>query len=152
MKDLLQKLLEAQSGDYEAVFSHIEHEIACDTPPASKIRLHFVRADASGEPRFRELARVLARYITLYCFKAERRKDLSEPQHNELHMQARDLFRRAAKSGQVGELLIYFLLETVVHAPQVLKKMLMTTNPRGRSEKAAMVSIFYGMRAKACWS
>jgi hypothetical protein len=45
-----------------------------------------------------------------------------------MYMQARDLFRRAANSGQAGELLVYFLLETVLHAPQVLKKMPMTTN------------------------
>lgn len=129
MKELLERLVEGQSGDYQANFSHVEHEIACDTPPAATIRLHFVRADASGEPRFRELARVLARYITLYCFTAERRKDLPELERNEMYMRARDLFRRTAKSGQLGELLIYFLLETVLHAPQALKKMPMTTNP-----------------------
>lgn len=126
----LESLLEAQRADYDANFSHVEHEIACDEPPTATIRLHFVKTDASGEPRFRELARLLARYITLYCFKAERRKDLSEQEHNEMFMQARDLFRRSENSGQVGELLIYFLLETVLSAPQALKKMPMTTNPK----------------------
>jgi len=126
----LESLLEAQRSDYDANFSHIEHEIVCSAPPVATIRLHFVRADASGEPRFRELARLLARYITHYCFKAERRRDLSERQRNEMFMQARDLFRMSENSGQVGELLIYFLLETVLHAPQCLKKMPMTTNPK----------------------
>jgi hypothetical protein len=46
-----------------------------------------------------------------------------------MFMRARDLFRESANSGQVGELLVYFLLETVLHAPQALKKMPMTTNP-----------------------
>ncbi len=72
---------------------------------------------------------MLARYITHFCFTAERRKDLSERDRNEMYMQARDLFRMFDTSGQVGELLVYFLLETVLHAPQVLKKMPMTTNP-----------------------
>jgi hypothetical protein len=125
----LDGLLEGQCSDYDAHFSHIEHNLVCDEPPSATIRLHFVKADASGEPRFRELARLLARYITHYCFKAERRKDLSELERNEMFMQARDLFRRSARSGQAGELLIYFLLETVLHAPQALKKMPMTTNP-----------------------
>jgi Cap4 SAVED domain len=129
VKELLDALLEGQRADYEASFSHIEHEVVCDEPPVASIRLHFVRHDASGEPRFRELARVLAKYITLYCFTAERRKDLCELDRNEMYMQARDLFRLAADSGQAGELLIYFLLETVLHAPQALKKMPMTTNP-----------------------
>ena len=130
MQNLLEKLLEIQQSDYDAHFSHIEHRIACDEPPTATLRLHFVRSDASGEPRFRELARLLAAYITHYCFNAERRRDLSERDRNEMWMQARDLFRLSEQSGQVGELLVYFLLETVLHAPQALKKMPMTTNPK----------------------
>lgn len=130
MQNLLEKLLETQRSDYDAHFSHIEHRIACDQPPTATLRLHFVRPDASGEPRFRELARMLAQYITHYCFNAERRRDLSERDRNEMWMQARDLFRLSERSGQVGELLIYFLLETVLDAPQALKKMPMTTNPK----------------------
>src|SRR5207245_9545199 len=103
--------------------------IVCEEPPSATIRLHFVKADASGEPRFRELARLLVRHITLYCFKAERRRDLPELERNEMFMQARDLFRKTGNSGQVGGLLIYCLLETVLNAPQALKKMPMTTNP-----------------------
>jgi len=96
----LQQLLEAQRADYDGNFSHVEHEVVCGGPPTATIRLHFVKADASGEPRFKELARLLARYITQYCFNAERRKDLSEPERNEMFMQARDLFRRASNSGE----------------------------------------------------
>jgi hypothetical protein len=125
----LESVLEVSRADYDANFSHIDHSIVCDGPPSATIRLHFVKTDASGEPRFQQLARALARYITHYCFVAERRKDLSEPERNEMYMRARDLFRLADDSGQAGELLIYFLLETVLHAPQALKKMPMTTNP-----------------------
>jgi hypothetical protein len=130
VKESFDALLEALRTDYEANFSHVEHSLVCDVPPSASIRLHFVRPDGSGEPRFRELARMLAKYITHYCFTAERRKDLSEVERNEMYMQARDLFRLAADSGQVGELLIYFLLETVLGAPQALKKMPLTTNPK----------------------
>ena len=136
MRESLEALLEAQRADYDANFSNVEHQIACDEPPSATIRLHFVRPDASGEPRFRELARVLARYITLYCIKAERRKDLLQLEQNEMFMQARDLFRMSGNSGQVGELLVYFLLETVLHAPQALKKMPMTTNPNEERKRS----------------
>ena len=129
MQTSLESVLEVRRADYDANFSHIEHKVACDGPPNATIRLHFVKADASGEPRFQELARMLARYITYYCFIAERRRDLSELDRNEMYMRARDLFRLVDNSGQVGELLIYFLLETVLHAPQALKKMPMSTNP-----------------------
>jgi hypothetical protein len=123
-------LLEAQRADYDANFSHIEHDVLCDEPPSATIRLHFVKPDGSGEPRFREIARILARHITLYCFTAERRKDLSQTEYVETVMQARELFRQSDTSGQVGELLIYFLLETVLRAPQAIKKMPMTTNQK----------------------
>lgn len=129
MLNSLESLVEVQRSDYEANFSCVAHEIVCSGPPPATIRLHFVKADASGEPRFSELARLLARYITHYCFRAERRRDKSETERNEIFMRARDLFTRSANSGQVGELLIYFLLETVLEAPQVLKKMPLTTNP-----------------------
>lgn len=130
LQDTLDNLISVTQADYDATLSHVEHEIACEKPPAATIRLHFVRTDANGEPRFRNLARLLVRYITLFCFKAERRKDLTEVERNEAFMQARDLFRNCRSSGQAGELLVYFLLETVLHAPQVLKKMTMTTNPK----------------------
>ena len=44
-------------------------------------------------------------------------------------MEARKLFLKSPKTGQPGELLIYFLIEAVLQAPQVLKKMTITTNP-----------------------
>ena len=56
MQKSLESLIEAQRVDYDANFSHVEHEIVCEEPPSATIRLHFVKADASGEPRFRELA------------------------------------------------------------------------------------------------
>jgi hypothetical protein len=125
---LLDGLLVVQHRDYDNYFSHIEHEIVCDSPPDSTIRLHFVKPDASGEPRFQELARLLARYITVYCIRAERLKNLSPTEHTEMVMQARDLFRMSEGTGQAGELLVYFLMETVLGAPQAIKKMPMTTN------------------------
>ena len=143
----LESLLEAQRDDYDGNFSHIEHVIACDEPPNATVRLHFVRADASGQPRFRELARLLARYITVYCVRAERRKDLRELERNEMFMQCRDLFMPIKNSGQVGELLIYFLLETVLHAPQALKKMPMTTNPNEERKGSDGVHLLWNEKA-----
>lgn len=126
----LHSLIEVRQADYQANLSHVDHDLAFDSPPSATVRLHFVKPDASGQPRHRELSKTLAKYITTYCVEAERRKDLLEVERNEMFMQARDLFRRSNNSGQVGELLTYFLLETVLLAPQVLKKMPMTTNPK----------------------
>jgi Cap4 SAVED domain len=72
---------------------------------------------------------MLVTYITKYSFDALKRQDLDENDQNALFIEARDLFRKSPASGQVGELLVYFLLEAVMKAPQALRKMTLTTNP-----------------------
>lgn len=69
------------------------------------------------------------RYITFYCFDQLKRKDLDDVEKSALFMEARDLFRKSPTSGQPGEMLIYFLLESVLCAPQGFRKMPLTTNP-----------------------
>ena len=129
MHDVFKQLIEVRRVDYDAHFAHVEHHIEIETYPNAKVRLHYVKHDASGRCRFEELARKLVNYITLYCYSASRRQDLHEADRNELFQKARDLFRKYDTSGQVGEILVYFLLETVLGAPQALKKMPVTTNP-----------------------
>jgi len=63
-----------------------------------------------------------------------------------MFMQCRDLFTPTKNSGQVGELLIYFLLETVLHAPQALKKMPMTTNPNDERKGSDGVHLLWNER------
>ena len=123
-------LVEVRQSDYDSHFGDVAHGFVCNHAPNSPVRLHYVLPDGSGEPRFAQLARMLVRYITIYCYQATRRKDLGEIDRNELFMQARDLFRQVDSSGQVGELLVYFLLEAVLKAPQALKKMQLTTNAK----------------------
>jgi hypothetical protein len=129
VQDVFEKLIEVRKADYDAHFAHVQHQVEIETYPEARVRLHYVRHDASGRCRFEELARKLVNYITLYCYAASRRQDLHEVDRNELFQKARDLFRKCDTSGQVGEILIYFLLEAVLGAPQVLKKMPITTNP-----------------------
>jgi hypothetical protein len=71
----------------------------------------------------------LISYITHFCFTSERRDGLGEQARNRAFVEARRLFRKSSTSGQPGELLVYFLIEAVLQAPQILKKMLITTNP-----------------------
>jgi hypothetical protein len=127
--DVFKKLIEVRQADYAAHFAHVQHRIEIATYPDARVRLHYVKHDASGLCRFEELARKLVNYITLYCYAASRRQDMHEVDRNELFQKARDLFRKCDTSGQVGEILVYFLLEAVLGAPQALKKMPITTNP-----------------------
>ena len=71
----------------------------------------------------------LISYITHFCFTSERRAGLGEQARNKAFIEAKSLFRTSSTTGQPGELLVYFLIEAVLQAPQVLKKMPITTNP-----------------------
>lgn len=130
MKVNLNTLLEVDKKDYSDLFSTIEHEISCGEVPATSIRLHFIRHDAGGLVPIGKVVEKLITYITHFCFAAERRADLGEQARNKVFLEARKLFRDDPKTGQPGELLVYFLIETVLRAPQILKKMLITTNPK----------------------
>jgi len=130
VKTELEQLLEVRQSDYQRHLGHLGGPRACACDIKASARFHFVISDASGQPRVRELARMLVNYITMYCFDALKRKDLSELDRNALFTEARDLFRKDGNSGQVGEILIYFLLEAVLRAPQALHKMPLTTNPK----------------------
>lgn len=129
MKVNLHALLEVDKKDYSDLFSTVEHEISCGEVPATAVRLHFVRHDAGGLVPMGKVVDTLISYITHFCFTSERRADLGEQARNRTFVEAKRLFRTYPTTGQPGELLIYFLIEAVLQAPQVLKKMLITTNP-----------------------
>lgn len=129
MKVNLHALLEVNRKDYSDLFSTVEHEISCGEVPAASVRLHFIRHDAGGLVPMGKVVDTLISYITHFCFTSERRADLGEQARNRAFVEAKRLFRKYPTTGQPGELLVYFLIEAVLQAPQVLKKMLITTNP-----------------------
>jgi len=129
LKVNLHDLLEVDRRDYSSLFSTVEHEITCGEVPAASVRLHFIRHDAGGLVPMGKVVDTLISYITHFCFTSERRADLGEQARNRTFVEAKRLFRKSPTTGQPGELLVYFLIEAVLQAPQVLKKMLITTNP-----------------------
>jgi len=125
----LHDLLEVDKKDYSNLFSTVEHEIVCGVVPAASVRLHFIRHDAGGLVPIDKVVDTLISYITHFCFTSQRRAGLSEQARNRIFVEAWRLFRASPTTGQPGELLVYFLIEAVLRAPQVLKKMPITTNP-----------------------
>jgi uncharacterized protein DUF1837 len=129
LKKEFDQLLEVQRREFEKLFAHVSHELECLHIPAASLRLHYIRHDATGEPRIKKLAETIVDYITQYSFSLKRREGLTELQRNQTFRQARQLFRDTPDSGQAGELLVYLFIEAVLGAPQILKKMPITTNP-----------------------
>lgn len=123
-------MIEVAIDHFEGIFDCIQHECECPGVPSSSINLYFVRHDSDGVSNWNGLIGLILGYITQYCFSAEKRAGLSEFERNQNYQKAKQLFRDDPKTGQPGEILIYLFIEAIMKAPQVLKKMPLTTNPK----------------------
>ena len=125
----LERYLNVNPSHYQECFGELSHSLRCPSGASAALRFHYVRPDGDGEPKFKHLAEMLVAYIVDYCFGAQKAQNPTSYSQAKLFMQARDLFRKHTHSGQAGEILVYFLLESVIYATQVLHKMPITTNP-----------------------
>lgn len=99
-------------------------------------RTHWVVSDANGRPRVAALATRLAEEVVSYCIPRSRIEEAlnhlgatkSPNKLLRLQAEAKDLFSRLEKSGEGGELLLYYLLESYLGIPQILCKMSLKTN------------------------
>lgn len=129
----LNKYLEASSKRFHNCLAPLDEPLSIDGATVDAT-LHYVRFDqATKEPRFGLLAKALAKHVVSFCLSARTRHLVSEradydDDEGELFMLARDYFRKLRDSGEVGELLLFFLLEAAIGAPQVVCKMELKTN------------------------
>ncbi|BBO66290.1 hypothetical protein DSCA_02200 [Desulfosarcina alkanivorans] len=124
----LSKYLEVAREKYDACMSRMDLPIQIDGENAVA-RFKYVKFDKNGQPKFKDLAECLADHITQYCFSVRRRqRAMSEADRNRLYREAKKLMRSYATSGEAGELLLYFLLEAVLEAPQLVAKMDLKTS------------------------
>jgi hypothetical protein len=82
------------------------------------------------------LAELLYQYIIHYCIAAKNRPSaISAKESAQLIKEARKLFRHPDitddspdKTGEAGEALLFFLMESIIQAPQIVSKMELKTN------------------------
>ena len=148
--------------DYDDCLSVLEHEYYVNGINAN-IRMHYIKLDGNGLPMVKALAKMLYTYIIDYCIAARNRPEpLTARQSTKLTKQARDLFRHPEisdvspdKTGEAGELLLYFLMEAVLKAPQLVSKMELKTNHKDEvkgsdgiharfNKETGLVDIFFG--------
>ena len=150
----LNKLLCNFPEQFDECLGTLDHSLSFSANLQAELRFHYVQFDGDGEPKFEQLAELLVHSIITYCFGAKKRENLSAVEAVKLFTQARDLFRKYEHDGQAGEVLIYFLLESVLGAPQVIQKMPVTTNPKEErkgsdglharwNEKLGLLDIFF---------
>jgi hypothetical protein len=124
----LENFLAVTAEQYESCLGHVDHDYIVDGASAT-MRLHYVRFDANGRPKFKELAEVLTNHLGHYAIMAQRHAAAkTHIEHVRIHREAKKLLRRYAKSGEPGELLLYFLMEAVLKAPQAISKISLKTN------------------------
>lgn len=124
-----------EHSDYDNCISILEHDY-CINGINAQIRMHYIKFDGNGRPMVKALANTLYEYIIDYCIASKNRPEsLSTRQSTKLTKEARKLFRHPDitddspdKTGEAGELLLYFLMESVLRAPQVVSKMELKTN------------------------
>ena len=129
-------MLSASKKNYDSCISHISHEHACEGVTAN-MRMHHLKFDSNGEPKVRALAECLVLHAIDYAISSRNRPaQFTAQQATKFTQEARKLFRgvvapegTAELAGEAGELLLYFLLETVLGAPQVVAKIELKTNP-----------------------
>lgn len=129
-------MLEASRLNYDACVAHVDHALTCAGVTAT-MRMHHLKFDANGQPRVGDLTKCLVEHAIVYAIAARNRPESMTPlQAARYTQEARKLFRvvrapadTADLSGEAGEMLLYFLLETVLGAPQVVAKAELKTNP-----------------------
>lgn len=129
----LQAYIQTSKKACDAHLAVLESDIPL-SKTQSKIHLHYVKFNNNNEPRFEDLARVLVRHIVRYVLSTRTRtaitQQIDDQFEGDLFIKARDYFRKIRDSGEVGELLLFFLLESIFEAPQMVCKMELKTNPR----------------------
>lgn len=129
----LDKYLEVSRENAAACMDAIDHDLHVDGVTVT-LRFHYLKFDQNGVPKFRDLAKCLADHLIGYSFSTRRRgKPTKHFDWSKLRREARDLLRRTATAGEAGEILLYFLEEAVLGAPQMVAKMDLKTNPKFES-------------------
>lgn len=130
MFESLDQYLEVAVERYEAHLDVLNCDSAIEGVTAS-LRFHHLRFDSNGQPKFGDLARCLAEHVVTFALSAQQRGNAERwDQRVKIANEAKRLFRRDDKSGEAGELLLYFLLEAVLRAPQIVAKMDLKTNSK----------------------
>lgn len=136
----LDKYLEVSKKHYDNIFDKIEHSNSIN---GIDVNLHFkyLKFDPNGNPKIDLLVNTLLNYATHYCFSSQKRDiEDDEFEKNKLMNEAKKLFRKwkdehitdnnQPKSGEVGEMILWLLMEVVLKAPQIVAKMDLKTNPK----------------------
>ncbi len=143
--DVLKDYLQISRELYDKIFDKIDHNQRINGMNVN-LRFKYLKFNPQGEPKLDLLLNTLLNHITHYCCSAQKQANNSKATkteqdaiQNELYREVKNLFRKWDKekvkneanitSGELGEMILWFLMEAVLEAPQVVAKMDLKTNP-----------------------
>jgi hypothetical protein len=135
--EAIEQLIAVKVADYHSCIDVLDHGFVLNDVVGS-IRFHHLKADGNGRPMVKRLTEMLYEYIIDYCIASKNRVEpLTTQQSARLTKEARKLFRHpnlehgsTDRTGEGGEALLFFLMEAVLKAPQMVAKMELKTNRR----------------------
>ncbi|MGU0864963.1 DUF1837 domain-containing protein [Pseudomonas aeruginosa] len=131
----INKLIAVEPEDYKECIDSIEHTQSTKNLKTI-LRFHHLKFDGNGRPMSRALAELLYQYIIHYCISSKNRSSpITAKESAQLTKEARKLFRHPDvtdtspdRTGEAGETLLFFLMESIIQAPQIVSKMELKTN------------------------
>lgn len=127
----LDDYIEVQRKHYDACIDSIQHDLKIEGFDAT-LRFKYLKFDGNRQPKVKILAEIIANYLVYYScsMRTWDRTPFNSYDHSQLERECREFLREYAQSGEAGEILLYFLLETVLRAPQMVAKLELKTNPK----------------------
>jgi hypothetical protein len=93
------------------------------------IHFHYIRFQ-NNTPRINPFINKLCNHIVNFCLKRDKLKNVKTSQYRQLYKEAKLKFAqpKGAKTGEPGELILFFLLEGYARVPKIFSKMSLKTN------------------------
>jgi len=132
-----EKFIAERRNAFDRCLDVVEHQASCNSNNNRvKARLHHLKFDGNCRPMIEALAEQLYEQIIDYCLAARLRPEVWTPQQAaRFTKEARKLFIHPKPkpddpdtTGDAGEILLYFLIEAILGAPQIVAKMELKTN------------------------
>lgn len=122
-ESLLKKRMDYQQEACQSLFSRVHFE---DYNPHLRVNVdcYYLKLDDSGKPRVRDLAQYIGSMLTQYVHTLSKIYDsLSDPvAAHQLSIDAMRFLVAKNKKGELGEFILWMLLEGVAGVPKVLTK------------------------------
>lgn len=137
--DIGERLNRLLNGNPDSMDSYLREVCKSVHVDETKTDMHIymLRLDGNNRPRINDFADYLINRIVDYCIPVSERKKAQEKDiknnttqyTNALFRKAERLFTNQGNTGEVGELALSVLTQSILHIPQVLCKMVLKTNP-----------------------